>query len=92
MIPLLSVCVKLEAIEKRRDGGRHSVEAIRPGFARICDESPLYEGLYSSFAFVYTVLAKVSTQHAADASPGRFEATFSMLSTGRRCAVWDVVV
>ncbi len=84
MIPLLSVCVKLEAIEKRRDGGRHSVEAIR--------ESPLYEGLYSSFAFVYTVLAKVSTQHAADASPGRFEATFSMLSTGRRCAVWDVVV
>ena len=46
--------------------------AIRPGISglrpptRICDESPLHQGLYPSFVFVYTVLARVSTQHAVD--------------------------
>ena len=57
-----------EGIEKRREGGRHPVGAIRPGISglrsptRICDESPLHHGLYPSFVFAYTVLARVSTQ------------------------------
>ena len=40
----------------------------------------LHHGLYLSFVFVYTVLAGVSTQHAADSPPVRFGAAFSMLS------------
>jgi len=61
-----------EGIEKRREGGRHPVGAIR--------ESPLHHGLYPAFVFVYTVLAAVFTQHAADSAPVRFGAAFSMLS------------
>ncbi len=78
-----------EGIDERREGGRHRVGAIRPGISglrpptRICDESPLHHGLYPSFVYVYTVLAGVSTQHAADSPPVRFGAAFSMLSSAR---------
>jgi len=78
---------RTESIEERREGDRHPVGAIRPGISglrpptRICDESPLHHGLYPSFVFVYTVLAGVSTQHAADSPPVRFGAAFSVASS-----------
>ena len=87
-----------ESIEKRPEGGRHPVGAIRPGISghrpptRICDESPLHHGLYPYFAFVYIVLAGVSTQHAADSPPVRFGAAFSMVSAFAFCASGGFVV
>jgi len=64
-----------ESIEKRPEGGRHPVGAIR--------ESPLHYGLYPSFVVGYTVLAGVSTQHAADSPPVRLGAALSMVSWPR---------
>ena len=61
-----------EGVEKRREGRRHPVGAIR--------ESPLHQGLYPSFLFVYTMQAGVSTQHAADAPPAPFGPGVSILS------------
>ena len=62
-----------ESIEKRPEGGRHSVGAIR--------ESPLHHGIYPCVAFVYTVLAGASTQHAAHSPLVGFGAAFPMLSS-----------
>jgi len=91
---LRSPRTRSEGIEKRREGGRHPVGAIRPGISglrpptRICDESPLYHGLCSSFVVVYTVLARASTQHAADAPPVRFGAAFSIPSLSYAAIVY----
>ena len=76
----------VESIEKRREGGGHPVGAIRrrswsEAEGRRCrGESPLHHGLYPSFVCVYTVLAGVSTQHAADSPPVRCGAAFSIPS------------
>ncbi len=82
----------LEGIEKRREGGRHPVGAICPGISglrpptRICDESPLHHGLYPSLLLVYTMLAGVSTQHAADSPPVRLGAAFAIPSSLLSCS------
>jgi len=60
-------------IEKRREGGRHAVGAIR--------ESPLHHRLYPSFVFVYTVLAGGSTRQ----SPVRVQSDSEPLS---RCSAF----